>query len=189
MAPPFPVIPFTQTNTHWHLPVVASMSMGSNAMEPSPSTSSTRCNRIGPRQHSCPSPIAALHSGNNSYSANYAKSGPGSPPFFLLVLCLEWWLFSRSYRPQPTTGTTGQKGLLRNNKKQNRILDLLPTIIRLPLAKFIRRKRRKPARNSRCGRGSSPLQVWGVPKFFIMPQKNRESFQPNQQINERKEQC
>ena len=156
VAPPFPVLPFTQTNT-------VGLYQVAQDVQGQPHNGAFAVNLFDPQQSRLApaKQLPVLNStdfspGNNTIPRELREIWPWIAAFFLVILCLEWWLFSRGYRPQAAKGPTGsinQKGLLRNSNRKSRTLDFLPINIREPLTKnmqhltkYIQRKRRKPIR-------------------------------------------
>jgi Ca-activated chloride channel family protein len=105
VAPPFPVAPFAQTNTFGIYQVIQRVNgqerrgaFAVNLFDPQQS-------RLAPA-----SQLPVAHSidfapGNNAVPRVLREIWPWIAALLLLILCLEWWLFSRSYRHQGTIAT------------------------------------------------------------------------------------
>ena len=167
VAPPFPVIPFSQTNTIGLYQVTQDVhgqqhngAFTVNLFDPQQS-------QLAPASQLPVANSSDFSSGNNSIPRELREIWPWIAAFFLLVLCLEWWLFSRGYRPQSSTGTSNKSVLLHPNRGQRRTPDYLPANIRIPLTKnmkrltkYMQRKRRKPTRNSsKSTKGKSNVNI------------------------------
>ncbi|HLZ59617.1 MAG TPA: BatA and WFA domain-containing protein [Ktedonosporobacter sp.] len=86
--------------------------------------------------------LPILHStnftaGGNIVSYQLREVWPWVAAFLLLVLCFEWWLFSRSYRQKAAQGATGRDGRKLTGQKQsatdtiNRSLRRYPVVARV----------------------------------------------------------
>lgn len=154
VAPPFPVAPFAQTNTVGLYQVVQQVhgqerdgAFTVNLFDPQQS-------RLAPASQLPVANSTDFSPGNNTIPRELREIWPWIAAFFLLVLCLEWWLFSRSYRPQPAAGTnrtTGRPGLPWHSQRKNslRALAFIPASIRTPLAKNLKRLSKFTHRNRR----------------------------------------
>lgn len=107
VGPPFPVIPFAATNAVGIYKVTQNV-RGTDLQ------GAFTVNLFNPLQSNLP-PAKALPVVN---STNFSNNGsevsrqlreiwPWIAAFLLLVLCLEWWFFSRSYRVQRTSSQPG----------------------------------------------------------------------------------
>jgi hypothetical protein len=102
VAPPFPAVPFAQTNTTGIYQVrqqvhgqekLAAFTV--NLFDPLQS-------RLAPANQLPVAHSTDFSTGNNSVPQVLREIWPWLAAFLLLVLCAEWWLFSRGYRPQST---------------------------------------------------------------------------------------
>ncbi len=110
VAPPFPAAPYAQTNSIGIYQVTQRVygqerrgAFAVNLFDPQQS-------RLAPTNQ-----LPVVHSinfapGNNGVPRVLREIWPWIAAFLLLILCLEWWLFSRSYRLQSTAATTASKG-------------------------------------------------------------------------------
>lgn len=110
VAPPFPAAPYAQTNSIGIYQVTQhvygkerSGAFAVNLFDPQQS-------RLAPANQ-----LPVVHStdftpGNNVVPRVLREIWPWIAGFLLLILCLEWWLFSRGYRLQRTAATTASKG-------------------------------------------------------------------------------
>jgi len=105
VAPPFPAIPFAQTNTTGIYQVMQQVhgqekrgAFTVNLFDPLQS-------RLAPANELPVAHSTDFSTGNNSVPQVLREIWPWIAAFLLLVLCVEWWLFSRSYRPQSTAAT------------------------------------------------------------------------------------
>ncbi len=110
VAPPFPAAPYTQTNSIGIYQVTQRVygqerrgAFAVNLFDPQQS-------RLAPTNQ-----LPVVHSinfapGNNGVPRVLREIWPWIAAFLLLILCLEWWLFSRGYRLQSTAATTASKG-------------------------------------------------------------------------------
>ncbi len=109
VAPPFPAAPFSQTNTIGVYQVIQQVhgqerqgAFTVNLFDPLQS-------RLAPANQLPVAHSTDFSTGGNSVPQVLREIWPWIAAFLLLVLCVEWWLFSRSYRPQgshrvPTRG-------------------------------------------------------------------------------------
>ncbi len=100
VAPPFPVAPFAQTNTIGLYQVLQQVhgqerrgAFTVNLFDPQQS-------RLAPANQLPVAHSIDFSAGNNAVPQVLREIWPWIAAFLLLVLCLEWWLFSRSYRKQ-----------------------------------------------------------------------------------------
>lgn len=110
VAPPFPAAPYAQTNSIGIYQVTQRVygqerrgAFAVNLFDPQQS-------RLAPTNQ-----LPVVHSinfapGNNGVPRVLREIWPWIAAFLLLILCLEWWLFSRGYRLQSTAATTASKG-------------------------------------------------------------------------------
>ena len=110
VAPPFPAAPYAQTNSIGIYQVTQRVygqerqgAFAVNLFDPQQS-------RLAPTNQ-----LPVVHSinfapGNNGVPRVLREIWPWIATFLLLILCLEWWLFSRGYRLQSTAATTASKG-------------------------------------------------------------------------------
>ncbi|GAC1348032.1 MAG: BatA and WFA domain-containing protein [Ktedonobacteraceae bacterium] len=109
VAPPFPVAPFAQTNTIGIYQVIQQVhgqerrgAFTVNLFDPQQS-------RLAPANQLPVAHSIDFSAGNNTVPQVLREIWPWIAAFLLLVLCLEWWLFSRSYRKQNMPSTAGNK--------------------------------------------------------------------------------
>lgn len=107
VAPPFPAAPYTQTNTFGIYQVIQHVNgqerrgaFAVNLFDPQQS-------RLAPARQ-----LPVVHSsdfalGNNTVPRVLREIWPWIAAFLLLILCLEWWLFSRSYRKKNSMAPVG----------------------------------------------------------------------------------
>ena len=110
VAPPFPAAPYAQTNSIGIYQVTQRVygqerrgAFAVNLFDPQQS-------RLAPTNQ-----LPVVHSisfapGNNGVPRVLREVWPWIAALLLLILCLEWWLFSRGYRLQSTAATTASKG-------------------------------------------------------------------------------
>src|SRR5438876_2343780 len=110
VAPPFPAAPYAQTNSIGIYQVTQRVygqerqgAFAVNLFDPQQS-------RLAPANQ-----LPVVHSinfapGNNGVPRVLREIWPWIAALLLLILCLEWWLFSRGYRLQSTAATTASKG-------------------------------------------------------------------------------
>jgi len=110
VAPPFPAAPYAQTNSIGIYQVTQRVygqerqgAFAVNLFDPQQS-------RLAPANQ-----LPVVHSinfapGNNGVPRVLREVWPWIAALLLLILCLEWWLFSRGYRLQSTAATTASKG-------------------------------------------------------------------------------
>jgi Aerotolerance regulator N-terminal. len=118
VGPPFPVIPYTKTNTIGIYQV-------SQQVRGQTLNGIFTVNLFSPLQSRL-APAAKLpinHSTNiagnkNSVSHQLREIWPWIAAILLLILCLEWWLFSRNYRTQQSRRKAGASYNGRNGKPQ-----------------------------------------------------------------------
>lgn len=109
VAPPFPVAPFAQTNTTGIYQVVQQVhsqlkrgAFAVNLFNPQQS-------RLAPASQLPVAHSSSFSTGNNAVPRVLREIWPWIAALLLLILCLEWWLFSRSYRQQSTAATAVSK--------------------------------------------------------------------------------
>ncbi|HET9919809.1 MAG TPA: BatA and WFA domain-containing protein [Ktedonobacteraceae bacterium] len=110
VGPPFPVIPFNQTNTPGIYSVVQRVhgqqrygAFAVNLFDPLQS-------RLAPASTLPIANSTSFTSGDTNATPRVLREiWPWIAAILLLVLCAEWWLFSRNYRQQPTLAT-GHRG-------------------------------------------------------------------------------
>jgi hypothetical protein len=158
VAPPFPAAPFAQTNTIGLYQVIQQVhgqerrgAFAVNLFDPQQS-------RLAPANQLPVAHSIDFSAGNNAVPQVLREIWPWIAAFLLLVLCLEWWLFSRSYRKQsiaPTAGNrahamVGNKGKGRNElrpytrfKTIASIQDQLESRYRVARKRFSRATRRR----------------------------------------------
>ncbi|TMD62334.1 MAG: VWA domain-containing protein [Chloroflexi bacterium] len=100
VAPPFPAAPFAQTNTIGIYQVVQQVhgqvkrgAFAVNLFDPQQS-------RLAPASRLPVAHSSDFSPGNNAVPRVLREIWPWIAALLLLILCLEWWLFSRSYRQQ-----------------------------------------------------------------------------------------
>ncbi len=110
VAPPFPAAPYAQANSIGIYQVTQRVygqerqgAFAVNLFDPQQS-------RLAPANQ-----LPVVHSinfapGNNGVPRVLREIWPWIAALLLLILCLEWWLFSRGYRLQSTAATTASKG-------------------------------------------------------------------------------
>ena len=110
VAPPFPAAPYALTNSIGIYQVTQRVygqerqgAFAVNLFDPQQS-------RLAPANQ-----LPVVHSinfapGNNGVPRVLREVWPWIAALLLLILCLEWWLFSRGYRLQSTAATTASKG-------------------------------------------------------------------------------
>jgi Ca-activated chloride channel homolog len=110
VAPPFPVAPFAQTNTTGIYQVVQLVhgqvkrgAFAVNLFDPQQS-------RLAPANQLPVAHSSDFSPGNNAVPRVLREIWPWIAALLLLILCLEWWLFSRSYRHQSPAATAANKG-------------------------------------------------------------------------------
>lgn len=169
VAPPFPVTPYNQTNSIGLYQVVQQVhgqarygAFTVNLFDPQQS-------RLAPASQLPVANSTDFSAGGNTVPRELREIWPWIAAFLLLVLCLEWWLFSRSYRPQ-ATGSAGQKSPQWSKQSTHPFsrLDFIPASIRTPLTRSLqrlanysrRRKRNKQRkRTKRTTKGKSNVNV------------------------------
>src|SRR5947209_10300817 len=105
VAPPFPAAPFAQTNTIGIYQVIQQVhgqerqgAFTVNLFDPLQS-------RLAPANQLPVAHSTDFSTGGNSVPQVLREIWPWIAAFLLLVLCVEWWLFSRSYRLQGSAAT------------------------------------------------------------------------------------
>ncbi len=110
VGPPFPVIPFAGTNQIGIYQVTQEIrgqtlqgSFTVNLFNPSQS-------RLAPAQTLPIMNSTEVAPDNNAVSRQLREIWPWIAAILLLILCAEWWLFSRSYKQQMTVASSTQGG-------------------------------------------------------------------------------
>ncbi len=109
VAPPFPVAPFAQTNTIGIYQVVQQVhgqvkrgAFAVNLFDPPQS-------RLAPASQLPVAHSSDFSPGNNAVPRVLREIWPWIAALLLLILCMEWWLFSRGYRQQGSAATAASK--------------------------------------------------------------------------------
>jgi Ca-activated chloride channel family protein len=138
VAPPFPAAPFGQTNTIGIYQVIQQVhgqerqgAFTVNLFDPLQS-------RLAPANQLPVAHSTDFSTGGNSVPQVLREIWPWIAAFLLLVLCVEWWLFSRSYRPQGShrVPTRGLPTFLHNVQDQ---LENRYKVARKRVSKFTKR--------------------------------------------------
>jgi len=171
VAPPFPAIPFAQTNTTGIYQVMQQVhgqekrgAFTVNLFDPLQS-------RLAPANELPVAHSTDFSTGNNSVPQVLREIWPWIAAFLLLVLCVEWWLFSRSYRPQSTAATQnkGKSAYSRMSSKsqqgkQSGTIGVLQDELAIRYRTLLKRiskltKRIKSNRTRRKSKGNSDVNV------------------------------
>src|SRR5256714_3489299 len=109
VAPPFPAAPFAQTNTIGIYQVVQQVhgqvkrgAFAVNLFDPQQS-------RLAPASQLLVAHSSDFSPGNNAVPRVLREIWPWIAALLLLILCIEWWLFSRGYRQQGSAATAASK--------------------------------------------------------------------------------
>ena len=109
VAPPFPAAPFAQTNTIGIYQVVQQVhgqvkrgAFAVNLFDPQQS-------RLAPASQLPVAHSSDFSPGNNAVPRVLREIWPWIAALLLLILCMEWWLFSRGYRQQGSAATAASK--------------------------------------------------------------------------------
>ena len=109
VAPPFPAPPFAQTNTIGIYQVVQQVhgqvkrgAFAVNLFDPQQS-------RLAPASQLPVAHSSDFSPGNNAVPRVLREIWPWIAALLLLILCIEWWLFSRGYRQQGSAATAASK--------------------------------------------------------------------------------
>jgi len=109
VAPPFPAAPFAQTNTIGIYQVVQQVhgqvkrgAFAVNLFDPQQS-------RLAPASQLPVAHSSDFSPGNNAVPRVLREIWPWIAALLLLILCIEWWLFSRGYRQQDSAATAASK--------------------------------------------------------------------------------
>ena len=138
VAPPFPADPFAQTNTIGIYQVIQQVhgqerqgAFTVNLFDPLQS-------RLAPANQLPVAHSTDFSTGGNSVPQVLREIWPWIAAFLLLVLCVEWWLFSRSYRLQGShrVPTRGLPTFLHNVQDQ---LENRYKVARKRVSKFTKR--------------------------------------------------
>ncbi len=170
VAPPFPAAPFAQTNTIGIYQVVQQVhgqerggAFTVNLFDPLQS-------RLAPANELPVAHSTDFSTGNNAVPQVLREIWPWIAAFLLLVLCAEWWLFSRSYRPQ-STAAMQNKGKLQGSRegyfyhgRSVRSRGIMPSMVEVPLAATLKRiskltKRTKSNLTRRKSKGNRNVNV------------------------------
>lgn len=110
VGPPFPVVPFDKTNTPGIYQVAQSVrgqqrygAFAVNLFDPLQS-------RLAPASTLPITGSASFTGGGNNAPHVLREIWPWIAALLLLILCAEWWLFSRNYRLPPAPASTNGRG-------------------------------------------------------------------------------